>query len=53
MPRLRDMLGNSGNTCSKYGTFYDFPVLLTLVRMTSATRQGAAESPSQLSVFGI
>jgi hypothetical protein len=25
------MLGNSGKTCSKYGTFYDSPVLLMLI----------------------
>jgi hypothetical protein len=28
------MLGNSGKMCSKYGKFYDSPVLLTLVRWT-------------------
>jgi hypothetical protein len=29
-----NMLGNSGKRCSKYGKFYDSPVLLTLVRWT-------------------
>jgi hypothetical protein len=38
-------MGNSGESCSKYGTFYDSPVLLTLVRSTSARRQGAAVNP--------
>jgi hypothetical protein len=28
------MLGSSGKRCSKYGKFYDSPVLLTLVRWT-------------------
>jgi hypothetical protein len=39
------MLGNSGKRRSKYGTFYDSPVLLTLVLSTSARRQSAAENP--------
>jgi hypothetical protein len=37
------MLGNSGKRCSKYWTFYDSPVLLTLVRSTCARRQGMVE----------
>jgi hypothetical protein len=39
------MLGNSGERYSKYGTFYDSPVLLTLVLSTSARRQSAEENP--------
>jgi hypothetical protein len=38
------MLGSFGKMCSKFGTFYDSPVLLALVRSTSSSRQGAAEN---------
>jgi hypothetical protein len=37
------MLGNSCKSFSKYGTIYDLPELLTLVRSTSARRKGAEE----------
>jgi hypothetical protein len=42
------MLSNSGKICSTYGTFYDTPFLLMLVRSNSARRQGAAERNSFL-----
>jgi hypothetical protein len=39
------MLSNSAKSCSKYGAFFESPVLLTLVRSASARQQGAAENP--------
>jgi hypothetical protein len=43
--RFRQMSGNSWKRCSKYWIFYDWPVLLKLVRSISARRQGAAKNP--------
>jgi hypothetical protein len=38
------MLGNSGKRHSKYGAFYDLPVLMMSVPLTSARRQGMVEN---------
>jgi hypothetical protein len=38
------MLGNSAKTWSKYGTFYDLPVLLMLIFLTPARQRGATEN---------
>jgi hypothetical protein len=39
------MLENSGKSRFEYGTFYDSPLLLTLLLPTSVRRQGTAENP--------